>query len=264
LFSLLLSLIAASNAWADDAPQGAEQEIPSAQEETPLESADNAELELAANSRRWTLGVEAVAEVPLHIGATLQAQAPNRLRLSLSMGYLPGAYVDLINSVATTAGWYNDATAALITVALSQSLITRMHVGWQPWASRGFYFDGGYTLATLGGGASTEEFIIEATGQEPSGDSDALTNEYRIRSTLHMVDLEFGWRWLIRERFTVRTALGYSGTMSASTSVEGQFESSRPQISEAFEQGVADYLDSIYGSYVHTAVITLALGYRVR
>ena len=175
--------------------------------------------------------------------------------------------MDLINEIATGFDWYSDATAALISVAISDSLILRFHAGWQPFAHLGFYVDLGYTLATLGGGTSAEEFLLEATGESPPDTSRASSgNEYDIASTLHMLDVELGWEWLLFDQLTLRTALAYTGTMGSSTTVEALFDSDRPVVQDAigaFEATSAAYLDDVYSSYVHSAVVTIAVGWQL-
>jgi hypothetical protein len=152
---------------------------------------------------------------------------------------------------------------ALISVALSESLILRLHAGWRPFAGKGFYVDAGYTLATLGGDASTAEVLEEASGAElDTREGSRLDNEFDIASTLHLIDVELGWDWVLGERWTLRAALAYAGTLAASTTVTALFTPQAPALTDAFEEGVATYLDDIYTSYVHTAVITLAFGFR--
>ena len=215
------------------------------------------------DNQEWHLHAELVTDAPLQLGARAVVIAPHRLRLSMSLGVMPSAYVNLINDLARAFDWYDPFTAAIIESALGNSLIMRWHAGWQPWEERGFYFELGYTLATLGGGTTTEQILADATGLEPDDRSRSHSRAYQIDSTLHLIDVELGWEWVFDDTWTLRTALGYAGTVASSTTVEAQFPARFTAAVHAIESGTAAYLDDVYTSYVHTAVLTLGIGFRV-
>ena len=184
--------------------------------------------------------------------------------MSTGLGYLPNTYVETINEVVQQFPYsYDAATGDLIEETLQSSLIWRTHVGWQ-WRC-GLYLDGGYGLVALGGGTSTEALIAGLTEYEADGFS-ASDNEYSVGSVLHMADLELGWKWLIDEQWTLRTALGVAVTFAASSTVDSNTEPNtrlRRQVVEGFEAHTERYLVDTYTEYVITPVLTLALGYRI-
>ena len=205
--------------------------------------------------------LELGTELPISVGGTVSVEWPFGLRASTSLGYLPRAYVSLINEVVQSfPDSYDDETGDLIEETLQRSLIWRTHLGWRGWF--GLYFDAGYGLAALGGGTSSQALLAALTGRM-SVSRDGQTSEYAVSSVLHMVDAEIGWKIVFSERFTFRTALGVAATISASADVDAQFQSNRPQLVAEFERFSEAYLVDTYETYVISPVITVALGYRL-
>lgn len=256
--SLLLSLhLGPAATAASPAPESTE-EVPTA---------------TASRSRRpsrdgpFHLDLQAQTDFPVAVGARISAEFPYRLQLSTGVGTLPGPYVDVINAVVVAAGGYDEATADVIRSALASSLVWRTHVGWRPLKKRGWYFEGGYGLVTLGGGITGQEALTLLTGGTvPTSDGPGTTLlDYDVRSTLHMVDVETGWRWLLwRDRIVLRAALGFAGTVGSKTVLEPK-DTTRLTDTAALQtlarEGEA-YLDDIYTSYVFTPVVSVGVGYR--
>src|SRR5437868_4513066 len=84
----------------------------------------------------YHLGVEALTDFPIDVGAKVWAEFPYRLRVNTSIGVLPGGYVDVINGILVAADAYTNSDADLIQTALKSSLIWRIHVGWRPFKRR--------------------------------------------------------------------------------------------------------------------------------
>lgn len=210
------------------------------------------------------LDVEVGTELPIAVGGTLALEWSSGLRASTGVGYLPGAYVALINEVVQSfPDAYDDATGDLIEQTLQNSLIWRTHVGWQ--LPHGMYIDGGYGLAALGGGTSTEALLSGLTGRDAPSPS-ASSRSYSVGSVLHMLDLEFGWKTVFRERLTFRTGLGVAATIAASATVEADdlpVQPSRQRLVREFEDFSERYLVDTYTTYVFSPVVTIALGYRL-
>src|SRR5262249_25062417 len=91
----------------------------------------------AAVPRVWSLGTEALPDFPVQIGGKVWVEAPYRIRLNTTLGYLPAGYVDAINGILVAAGAYNATTADLIAAALKSSFVFRLHAGWRPLPRRG-------------------------------------------------------------------------------------------------------------------------------
>ena len=219
----------------------------------------------ASDSGSVHLHVEALTDLPVQIGGRIQLEVPYGIRFATSLGAMPGSYVDLINEILVAANAYPEPTAQLIRTTLQQSLVWRTHVGWRPLSDHGFYFELGYALVTLGGGASGEELIAGITGQPVPGGSGASERLYDAASTLHMLDVEVGWEWVLWDALTLRAALGMIATVGASATVDPQF-TVKPlfqPVLDGFTSFAESYLIDTYTSYVFSPVISVAVGYRI-
>lgn len=216
---------------------------------------------LTASTPPWHIAVAVGTDFPIGVGGRVDMEGPWRLRASVSLGALPGPYVSAINGFLVGVNAFGDSTAELIKQTLSSSLVLRTHLGWRPFARRGFYVDGGYALVTLGGSASSAELIAGVTGR-PAPERDGR-HQYTLSatSTLHMLDLEFGWCWPLWRRLQLRTAVGGAFTVRASTRITPDYTPKTPQLTAAFTEYGESYLDDIFTSYVFTPVVSLSLGY---
>ena len=210
---------------------------------------------------QWDITLDASTDIPIQSGAHATLELPGRVRLSTTLGWLPGAYVKLINAVVVAAGGYDQSTADLVEHSLQNSLVLRLHAGWRPFESLGLYFEVGYGLATLGGGINSEDILTLATGFSPPSTEPTRMRTYDITSTLHMIDAEIGWGFSIWKGLTLRVALGFAGTLAASTSVKPAFPVVLPGVVEAFTKPTEDYLNDTYTSYVFAPTISAALGW---
>lgn len=220
-----------------------------------------AEAEAKQDGHGWDITVEANTDFPLAVGGRVGVESPWRLRLSTSLGYLPAAYVGVVNDAAVELGAYGRNEADLIEGALKNSLVWRTHVGWRPFPGAGLYLEGGYGLVALGGEVNAEEVLATLTGIEPPVGESVLDREYRVRSVLHMLDVELGWRWGLGSGWTARTALGAAFTLDSNSRVEPQFEPSQPLLVNAFSRLAEGQLDRTFERYVHLPVLSFSLGY---
>lgn len=218
---------------------------------------------LSAPARaEWHLDAALVTDVPVALGAEITATAPHGIRLGTTIGLLPGAYVSLINGIATDAGWYEEPTADLIDEALTEALVWTVQIGWQPWADRGLHLDIGYGLVSLGGATSSGEVLAAANGRPAlPGDDDA---DYTIDSTLHTLRVDIGWRFDVYDALYIDAAIGVLTTLDATTTITPP-PTDRP-FTAAFRRQLADdseaSLDETYTTYVHSPTLTLAVGWR--
>jgi hypothetical protein len=216
----------------------------------------------AAPASDWHLTGYLSTTLPSDLSIRATLEGPYRLRLSSSLGFLPGPYVQLTNSILVGADAYNQATADLIEAALGYGLVWRFRLGWRPFKRAGFFFEIGYQLAALGGGASGEALIASATGTLPPQTNSG--RNYDMNATVHMLDIEIGWRTsLYSDRLYFLVSIGYAGVLTASTRVEPTFQSLLPNATAAFARSSELYLDDVLETYVHTPTITVAIGYRL-
>ncbi|HJL42873.1 MAG TPA: hypothetical protein RMG48_16325 [Myxococcales bacterium LLY-WYZ-16_1] len=205
-------------------------------------------------ARVW---VEAGTDVPVLVGGRVEVEAWHRLRAWTSLGVLPDAYLELIDGVAQGLGGYNEETSDLVVGSLQSSLVWRVHLGWRPFRKLGFGIDAGYTLATLGGATRGSEILAAALGRPVP---DAIGNAWTLDSTLHLLGFEASWRFPLFDRFELRTALGFVGTVAASTQATPLGTSS--VFAERFSADLEAYLNGVYTSYVFTPYGSVGAGYR--
>lgn len=195
----------------------------------------------------------------MSIGVRGQVEAPFRLRLSTTLGVMPGPYVGAINGFLVGVGAYNQATADLIREALATSLMWRTHLGYRPFRAHGLTVEAGYGLVALGGGASAAELITAMTGQAVPDQADA--KNFKIGSALHMLDVELGWEWVLFRHLFVRAAVGGAFTLGSSTTITPDFQPRAPRAIAIFTRAGESYLDDTYRSYVFTPVVSMWAGW---
>lgn len=208
--------------------------------------------------------IQALTDAPIQVGVRVTAEGPYRLRVSTGVGVLPAAYVDVINATCTSAGWYDEVTASLISASLENALVWRTHLGWRPFARHGFQFEGGYALVALGGGVTGPELIEALTGQSVPEDS-AGERSFALRATVHQADVSAGWEWVIRGHLVLRADLGGAFTLAARTDVEPEFEL-QTRLGEAavdaMEIEAETTLDETLVTWVHSPTVGLGVGWR--
>lgn len=212
----------------------------------------------------WSFDLGVATDFPIAVGAIARVEGPYRLRATTSVGVLPGPYVDAINGVLVAAEVYDDTTAKIIRATLQTSLVWRTHVGWRPWAHRGFHFEVGYGLVTLGGGLTSQELLTAVTGMAPpemmmSSQQVAFSAE----ATLHMLDLVLGWEWTFyRDHLVLRAALGFAGTVASTTHIRPDFTPRRPMAVAQLTKAGEDYLNDVFTSYVFVPTFTVGASWR--
>ncbi|MEL6179234.1 MAG: hypothetical protein AAFS10_09780 [Myxococcota bacterium] len=212
-----------------------------------------------AQSEDYDLSTELSTDIPLALGARVQFKERDSFRLSLGVGYLPKPYLGMINGVAVAIAsdqGYTDADADVVRQALANSLVVRIHGGWQ--LTRNLYIDAGYGFVGLGGGLTGEDLLILATGFEGTF-SGQEGNTYDVSCTLHMLDVEVGWEWDL-EPWVMRAAVGAAFTLGSSTDIKpGADDSTFTQALITFSE---NYLNDLFTSYVHSPTLSFSAGYR--
>ena len=223
--------------------------------------------------------VELLTDAPLHIGVGALFEGPKGLRVSTSLGWMPNAYVQGANDIVRVfVPTYTEETAKLVEDTIQNSLVWRIHGGWRPFSSMGFYTHVGYTFVGLGGGSTARSLLEGITGQSfdsspmrgranTEGESVAISAE----ASLHLFDIELGWEWSLSGKesqsgeWTLRTALGWSYTFTSTAQLNSEVDETQPGLN-AFFNGLESagelYLLDTFESYIHPPSLTVALGYQ--
>lgn len=196
---------------------------------------------------------------PLHLGAQGVLELPYRIQIAAEIGWMPPAYLDAINAVSTSAGWYSTTDASLISAALDNALVARLAVGWRPFPSEGFEVRAGYTGAFLGGGLSGADAIQAATGRDVSGSG----REIPLQATAHGFHVSLGWAWTIERVVVIRVELAYYQMVYTHTWIATQGSNARQeQVLTDASHALDTYLNGLLTTYVKTPTLSLWVGYR--
>jgi hypothetical protein len=201
-------------------------------------------------------------DFPVAAGAYVRAEVGPRIQLGLSVGWMPGAYVDAVNAVLTTFDVYGDTSARLIAATLSDSLSARAQVGWRPVASSGFYVTGGYGFLGLGGRLTSTELLTTVTGRTLDN---PLLERVGVNASnrLHQALLELGWRFRLSHALQLEAALGGFYTFAADSSLR---LGDRPELASDFQplrSAAESWLDSRIERWVHGGTLSLRVYFHV-
>lgn len=210
-------------------------------------------------------------DFPVSVGAYSSFEGPFRLRARVGVGWLPGPYLDTINALSVSFGWYDDATAALIEAALKNSVIVHPEIGWRPFKKAGFHFEGGYQLAALGGSLSTVELIEAVTGSDIETDEEEAKIEVLAKASDHMLTFNLGYQIVIAKRIVIDT--GLAGAFSAAATADlsmaeveeqggGRFQQAASVALEPLLEEGETFLVDTLTTYVHTGMVRVTVGYR--
>jgi hypothetical protein len=211
------------------------------------------------HERKWHLGFEAMTDFPLYVGAQVWAELPHRIRLTMSSGEMPTAYLDTINAIATSAGAYDQKTAAFISELLDHSATWRLHIGWRPWKRRGAYIEGGFGIITLQKGLAVAEVISLATSfpvpQEPN-----VGFGYTVDTVVETLGVEVGWIWYPWRDLSLRVALAFAGPVGAQVSISPNFAST---LQRPFTRFAESYAEELIEKYLLVPTVGIGVGWRL-
>lgn len=208
----------------------------------------------------WNLVLGAGTDLPLAVNAHAALEGPYRLRLSSSLGLLPGAYVDAINRAVVKAGGYDEDTGRAVKAAVERSLVWRTHLGLRLW--RGLYVEGGYGLVTLGGSATGSQILEIVTGQ-PFPPVEGGDRPFRADATLHMADVEVGYVLQLPARLSLRLAVGAAFTVDSAVSITADYPPTAPAQVAEFERAAEEELRDDLRRYGNVPVVSVSLGYQL-
>jgi hypothetical protein len=211
----------------------------------------------------WSGSLGLGTDFPLDLRARVLARSPAGLRGSVSVGYMPQAYVSVINDVVVQAGGYDQSVAALISASLESSLLVRSHVGWSPLRDWGPYAEVGYGYFALGGSATTGDVIAQIIDRPlPPAEAAAVPASFTVDAALHQLDIEVGWDFPVSKRLEFNAAIGAALTFAANAEIEPESPVAPVVPVEPFVELGETYLERTFTTYAHTPVASMSLGYR--
>jgi hypothetical protein len=157
------------------------------------------------------------------------------------------------------AGAYNRRQSDLITESLDRAGFWRLQVGWRPFARRGAYFAGGFSVLALVHGIELADVIRLASNiQLPQEANIGLG--YEVNTVVEMLNIEVGWIWYPWRDLTVRVALGFSGPVGVQVSIEPNFAS---QIQRPFLRAAESYVEDLIERHILLPTVGLGIGWRL-
>jgi hypothetical protein len=221
------------------------------------------EKDTAEKDTTWHLAAEAQTDLFTLAGGSLVLETPGRILLTQTVGWLPRGYAVTALDIAVGLELMEQRVADLLVEVLENSVVWRSQVGWQPFAKRGFYVLGGWTLLTLGGASTPGELLQSLTGVELSEEAaEGLGQPFDISSQIAMLDAELGWRWVLWEQFTLRAGLGGAFTVASSTRIEPGFTPRAPRAVRAFSSLAENATNRQIENNLNLPSLRLAVGYR--
>ena len=194
--------------------------------------------------------IAAGTSFPLGLGPMLSLEVPGRILLQTEIGWMPPAYgsaiVGIISSVNETA-----FLTKVVEDALADSFVFRIGAGWRPFPSAGFEITGGYTMISTG--ADIDPVIV---GDVVDGDLERrivalVTEKVPVTATMHNFHVALGWRFLAADdHLVIRTNLGYTQTLAASSSVELPEVPTDPELQGELEPRFQSAIDELLSSDV--------------
>ncbi|HEY6077282.1 MAG TPA: hypothetical protein VIW29_00670 [Polyangiaceae bacterium] len=176
----------------------------------PQRDAERDKERSASVRERWLLAVEGVTHAPIDLGIQLGIETPPGLRLFAGFGWVPGGYMDLLTSIASSAS-SSDYAHALLDESEYSGRTWRLQAGFRPWRSIGLYADVGYA-----------QLLAKATlnlASSSIADLARLGGGYLASTRLDMWLVELGYQGQLDDRLVLGMALGAMGTFAATTSI---------------------------------------------
>ena len=212
-----------------------------------------------ADGRAWHLGLEALTDFPMQVGAQVWVETPHRFRFTVSSGEMPDLYLQTINSIAVSAGAYNQSTASFITELLDRAATFRLQVGWRPFARRGAYVEAGFGILAVDKGLALADVIQLAT-TFPVPQEASVGFGYRVHTVVETLGVELGWIWYPWRNLTVRFSLAFAAPVGAQISIKPSVAST---LQRPFTQFAEAYGEELIEKYLFIPTVGLALGWRL-
>lgn len=206
--------------------------------------------------RGWAVDLAGGTSFPVAVGAGLQVETPVRVLTQLDVGAMPGAYVDVLDTLAAKTR-HSPPAGDLARDASRRALVVRAALGVRPLARRGLEVRGGYTGCTLGRSVTSLSALESLTGEALGTDERPIA----VQSTLHNIHADLGYRWLVRGDLVIRAALGYAQSLGARLSALYD-PATDPALQARADGALASAADRAATTAIRTPYVTLQVGYR--
>jgi hypothetical protein len=207
----------------------------------------------------WAITPIVGTDFALDVSGGLQIESPPRIRFTVTAGWLPSGYVDVINRVLVGRGVYNQQVADVVKTTIENSFIGRAGLSFRPAPTHGFFFGGSYILQSFGGEHTLGDKIELATGVAVP-DVSVLSRSFSLNARIHMVEASLGWEWYIGSHVMISAAVSAMKAVGANVTIDPQFTPSRPDLTRTFVDAAAQRL-STADRKIYAPIGSLFLGY---
>lgn len=218
----------------------------------------------AAPSVRAELGTDP----PVDAWLGVLIEGPARVRLTSSIGLVPGPYLFAMRKIGEqVVPDFAGGLARVAEASLSNSAVWRIHLGWRPFASRGFIFHIGWSAISMRAGANASFFMAGVYEQELDPEIRETSDKVQAVAIaeLQMLDLGLGWEWQLKGPLYLRLLLGWSFAQIVDVHANIDWQPGTdvdPDQAAKVEVLVDDYLSESLRSSGHPPRVVFALGWR--
>jgi hypothetical protein len=209
---------------------------------------------------RWSLTPLFGTHVGTDVGGGIEIEAPCRLRLMVTFGWMPEAYAWVIKRVYTDIHNGREAVGNLLQDTLEGSHVATGSLSFRPFARHGLFFGGAYAYLHTSKDALFAGELESAVRMALPETRATFSRTFNSDITAHAVAGSIGWQWGIGRGFTLRASLGVAWIFNVDADYEPNFTPSNPEQLRVFKAAVENRIETA-GEDVVTPTGSLYLGY---
>jgi hypothetical protein len=208
----------------------------------------------------WSVTPLFGTHVGTDVGGGIQVEAPCRLRLMVTFGWMPQGYAWLIKRVYVDIHDGREAVGNLLQDTLEGSHVATGNLSLRPWAHHGFFFGGAYAYAHTSKDALFLGELENAARMQLPEERATVSRTFHSDITAHTATGFLGWQWGLDRGLMLRVTLGVAWIFSVDADYEPNFTPSNPDAVRRFSEVVERVIED-GGEDVITPTGSLFLGY---
>jgi hypothetical protein len=192
----------------------------------------------------WSVTPVVGTHVGTDVGGGLQIEAPCRLRLMVTFGWMPEAYAWIIKRVYTDIHDGREAVGNLIKDTLEGSHVAGANLSFRPWAHHGFFFGGSYYYAHTSKDALFAGELENAARMSLPETRATFSRTFSSDITMHSATGMLGWQWGLDRGFMLRATIGVMVIVSVDADYSPNFQPSNPDQVRVFSAAVERVIEN--------------------
>lgn len=191
---------------------------------------------------RWRFTPIIGTDAGIDLAAGLQVETPFRLRLTSTVGWMPGGYAWFFKKYIEGVYDVPDPVGNVVEDLVTGALVVRANVGCRLLPHRGLFAAAGYTLQAASKNGLLASALEEATGRELPG-GNAPRRLFDTTTHAQMFDFQIGWQWPLPHAFSLQATVGFILVVSTTTTLEPDFVPDDPAAVAEFINRAEDLLE---------------------